>query len=73
VFDRTRDEVKVRHPGWTLLNWSQGLIRGEGHPLINTAWGAYLDHLKGRRKDSGRSQAKDLLRPRSEPYWALFR
>lgn len=73
VFDRTRDEVKARHPSWTLLNWSQGLIRGEGHPLINTAWGAYLDHLKGRRKDSGRSQAKDLLRPRSEPYWALFR
>ncbi len=69
VFDITRDEVKARHPEWGLLNWGQGMIRGEGHPLINTAWGAYLDHLKGRRKDSGRSQAKDLLRPRLEAYW----
>lgn len=70
VFDITRDEVKSRHPAWHLLNWSAGMIRGEGHPLINTAWGAYLDHLKGRRKDTGRSSAKDLLRPRSEAYWA---
>ena len=69
VFDQTRDEVKAQYPNWQLWNWSAGLIRGEGHPLINTAWGAYLDHLKGRRKDQGRSQTKDLLRPRSESYW----
>lgn len=69
VFDITRDEVLARCPHWCLLNWSAGMIRGEGHPLINTEWGAYLDHLKGRRKDSGRSAPKDLLRPRQEGYW----
>jgi len=52
-----------------VLNWSAGLIRGEGHPLINTAWGAYLDHLKGNRKNTGRSNHKDLIRPRNERYW----
>lgn len=70
VFDETRKEVQSKHPAWRQLNWSAGLIKGEGHPLINTAWGAYLDHLKGKRKETGRSAAKDLLRPRAEAYWA---
>jgi len=51
------------------LNWSEGLISGEGHPLINSAWGAWLDHLKGARKSLGRSRAQDLIQPRSESYW----
>jgi hypothetical protein len=42
---------------------------GEGHPLINTEWGAYLDHLKGNRKDTGRSKIKDLVVNRTEGYW----
>jgi hypothetical protein len=50
-------------------NWSTGIIRGEGHPLINSAWGAYLDHLKGDRKDLGRSKNKDLKIKRTESYW----
>ena len=70
VFDETRKEIQAKYPDWKQLNWSKGLIRGEGHPLINTLWGAYLDHLKGKRKDSGRSNLKDLLRPRSESYWS---
>ena len=70
VFDRIRERVQQQDPAWQQLNWSAGLVKGEGHPLINTAWGAYLDHLKGRRKDTGRSQAKDLLAPRTEAYWS---
>lgn len=71
VFDRIRDRVQLQHPGWRQLNWTEGFSKqGEGHPLINTAWGAYLDHLKGRRKDSGRSEAKDLVVPRNESYWS---
>jgi hypothetical protein len=70
VFDETRKEVQLSNHSWCQLNWSAGLIKGEGHPLINTAWGAYLDHLKGKRKDSGKSAAKDLLQPRSESYWS---
>jgi hypothetical protein len=70
VFDETRNEVQAAHPKWRQLNWSAGLIKGEGHPLINTAWGAYLDHLKGKRKETGRSAAKDLIQPRTESYWS---
>lgn len=69
VFDETRKEVQVTNPAWQQLNWSAGLIKGEGHPLINTAWGAYLDHLKGNRKDYGKSLAKDLIVNRQENYW----
>jgi hypothetical protein len=70
VFDITRREVQAANPTWHQLNWSEGLFKGEGHPLINTAWGAYLDHLKGKRKENGQSLAKDLIRPRTESYWS---
>lgn len=70
VFDRVRERMQQHHPHWRQLNWTADFPRqGEGHPLINTPWGDYLDHLKGRRKDAGRSSAKDLLRPR-QGYWA---
>jgi len=64
VFDAIRKLVLLDE-----LNWSQGLIHGEGHPLINCEWGAYLDHLKGSRKETGRSHKKDLLTKRNESYW----
>lgn len=64
VFDAVRRLVPVDS-----LDWSKDIITGEGHPLINSAWGAYLDHLKGSRKRLGRSPNKDLLKPRSESYW----
>jgi len=42
--------------------------------LINSDWGAYLDHLKGDdRKKLGRSKREDLKVLRSEPYWQQFR
>jgi hypothetical protein len=62
------DAVRSKHPLRT-LDWSANLIKGEGHPLINSGWGAYLDHLKGDRKEQGRSKTKDLKIKRSEPYW----
>jgi hypothetical protein len=64
-----REEIAELNPGWQQLNWSAGLITGEGHPLINSEWGAYLDHLKGNRKNTGRSLAKDLKIYRTEAYW----
>ena len=42
---------------------------GGGHPLINTELGNYIDHLKGARKDLGKSQRKDLKISRKEEYW----
>jgi hypothetical protein len=64
VFDEVRKQMAPRE-----FNWGEGLVKGEGHPLINSAWGAYLDHLKGGRKIQGKSKPTDLLKPRTEPYW----
>ena len=67
VFDAVRNYVKTNE-----LDWSGHLVTGEGHPLINSEWGAWLDHLKGGRKDLGKSKRTDLLVKRSEPYWQQF-
>jgi len=64
VFDAVRAKFPLKE-----VNWSAGLINGEGHPLINCAWGAYVDHLKGDRKDKGRSRKTDLVVQRKETYW----
>ena len=64
VFDAVRKTVAMNE-----LDWSSHLISGEGHPLINSEWGAWLDHLKGGRKNQGRSPLKDLKVKRIEPYW----
>lgn len=64
VFDEILKRVQPRK-----LNWSYGIINGEGHPLINSVWGAYLDHLKGDRKQLGHSKITDLVLKRTEEYW----
>lgn len=63
------DDVRKRFPFLIQHNWSEGVITGEGHPLINCEWGGYLDHLKGERKRYGRSHQKDLRIKRKEDYW----
>lgn len=72
------DAVKDRMPFLKKLDWAEKLydIRprpgssiGEGHPLINSEWGAWLDHLKGNRKHLGKSKREDLKIQRSEAYW----
>lgn len=42
---------------------------GGGHPLINGPLGKFMDHMKGGRKDKGRSDAKDIMVNRTEDYW----
>lgn len=64
VFDAVRKQCALKE-----LDWSSHLITGEGHPLINSEWGAYLDHLKGARKDLKRSKLSDLKVKRTEAYW----
>jgi len=72
------DAVRNRIPGLIELNWAADLVDlrrskhnsiGEGHPLINSEWGAWLDHLKGDRKDLQRSSREDLKVTRTEAYW----
>ena len=64
VFDAVRRRHALRE-----LNWTAHLQMGEGHPLINCEWGAYIDHLKGERKGLGKSKTSDLRVNRSESYW----
>jgi len=64
VFDAVRKRHALRE-----LDWTGHIITGEGHPLINSAWGRYLDHLKGDRKNSGKSWSNDFKVQRNEPYW----
>ena len=72
------DAVRVKFPQMRQLDWAAhlhdirprlGSSQGEGHPLINSEWGAWLDHLKGGRKKLGRSKPEDLKVPRTETYW----
>jgi len=72
------DAVRVKFPQMKQLDWAAhlhdirpklGSSQGEGHPLINSEWGAWLDHLKGGRKKLGRSKPEDLKVPRTEAYW----
>jgi len=73
------EDVLNRFQNINKLNWSASLgdlrpskknSKGEGHPLINSEWGAYLDHLKGSRKNTGKSLITDLVVTRNESYWS---
>jgi len=47
----------------------EAITGGGGHPLINTKLGKWIDHIKGDRKKTGKSLAKDLVVNRTESYW----
>ena len=42
---------------------------GGGHPLINGPLGKFMDHMKGGRKNKGKSAKKDIMVDRKEEYW----
>jgi hypothetical protein len=42
---------------------------GGGHPLINGPLGKWMDHMKGGRKKTGKSDKKDIMVNRTEDYW----
>ena len=45
---------------------------GGGHPLINGPLGKWIDHMKGGRKDKGKSDRKDIMVNRTERYWKTY-
>lgn len=67
VFDECLKKIRTAYP--QIHDLSGHLVKGEGHPLINTELGAYFDHLKGDRKTEGMSRKKDLFTVRHEGYW----
>jgi len=73
VFGDILARYKARDPN--VLDYSaemylkEAKTGGGGHPLINGVLGTWLDHMKGVRKQEGRSRAKDIMVNRSESYW----
>jgi len=72
VFDVVR-EWHTQEWGAVNKDFSNGLIEKEGHPIINSDLGKYIDHLKGDRKAQGHSNKKDLKIDRQEDYWRNIR
>lgn len=58
--------VKEMGLGWKSLS---GGFENAGHPFVNGPLGSYMDHLKGPRKQLGRSKPQDLQRRRGEAHW----
>ena len=73
VFGDILAKYKARDPN--VLDYSaemylkEAKTGGGGHPLINGILGTWIDHMKGVRKQEGRSRAKDIMVNRSESYW----
>lgn len=72
-------------PGWTDCHAFDYLVRQFGlkfkdinegiplstHPFVNGPLGAYMDHLKGPRKEEGKSRPDDFVVSRGEAYWRM--
>ena len=73
VFGHILDRMKAKHPNFldysAHLNVPGAKTGGGGHPLINTELGRWIDHMKGTRKNEGKSRTKDLVIKRNEGYW----
>ena len=70
------DVVRVWHEqkyGAKNKDFSQGIVVKEGHPIINSPLGVFIDHMKGDRKRQGHSDRKDLKVQRNEDYWNKIR
>lgn len=73
VFGHLLKKYQRYHPNVTdytsNLKMKEARSGGGGHPLINTELGKWIDHLKGGRKELGKSKPGDLLIQRDEEYW----
>jgi len=74
VFGHILNKMKVLRPDvldYTIdLQMKTAQTGGGGHPLINTELGKWIDHLKGARKNNGKSLKKDLKINHSNEYWS---
>jgi hypothetical protein len=73
VFGSILKEFKEKYPEIHDYSYNMYLKEartgGGGHPLINGVLGKWLDHLKGDRKQLGKSLKRDLMVRRNEKYW----
>jgi len=67
LFDVVRGRAEAR--GAHIHDIAEGGGWQASHVLINSRLGAFMDHMKGGRKEEGASRADDLVVARNEPYW----
>ena len=73
VFGHILNEMKQTAPN--VLDYSAEMYLreaksgGGGHPLINGILGTWIDHMKGVRKQEGKSRRQDIMVNRTEDYW----
>jgi len=73
VFGHILNNMKIHNPA--VLDYSADMYLkeaktgGGGHPLINGPLGKFMDHMKGGRKDQGKSKSSDIMVSRKEAYW----
>tara|TARA_R110000803_G_scaffold36881_2_gene79304 strand:- start:2733 stop:3578 length:846 start_codon:yes stop_codon:yes gene_type:complete len=73
VFGNIINRMKITSPN--VLDYSaemylrEAKTGGGGHPLINTKLGKWIDHMKGDRKNQGKSKTSDIMVKRKEDYW----
>lgn len=67
VFDRIRETYEKQGviENNNLSPWG----RDYDHVFINSIIGDYMDHMKGPRKNSGKSKKSDLIRNKTGEYW----
>lgn len=61
VFDWLRHKLVV--PTYAIPH------KSKSHPFINSELGRYMDHMKGKRKEKGRSYAVEQVNHKNIPYW----
>ena len=71
LFDVMRKIIQKLNSSFVTVNWNEKDTLE--HPMINSFWGNYLDHMKGNRKFRGSSDISDLDFERNEPYWKNLR
>src|SRR5210317_992392 len=73
VFGEILNNMQIHNPA--VLDYSADMYLreaktgGGGHPLINGPLGKFMDHMKGGRKDQGKSKSSDIMVSRKEAYW----
>jgi hypothetical protein len=69
ILNKMKADFPTAHDYSAEMYLKEAKSGGGGHPLINGALGKWLDHMKGARKDTGKSLAKDIMVNRPEAYW----
>ena len=67
AFDTIRREMEEE--GKIINHNLNGVINDKSHPFINSVLGQYIDHLKGKRKNNGRSFRTDIRQNTDIDYW----